>query len=170
MANLTRRFGWKKWAPDIGENLEGEEPLLFLELATGLSGQQMGALGEHLRKAREVKYVSPSTEGLTADELTAAIEKSGKDYLAAIRAVFVEALSPYVRIAGGPHTVDGLPCDSLDDYLKLIEEGNDLGSRARMELEAALARYNSIEGPDELFLRRSSGGGRSTGRTKASAR
>lgn len=83
-------------------------------------------------------------------------------YLAAIRAIYVEALSPYVRVAGGPHTVDGQPLATLDDYLKLVEDGNDLGARARSELEAAVSSFNSLEGPDELFSLRSSGGEPST--------
>lgn len=170
MSSLARRWSWKKWAPDIGENLEGEEPLLFLEIATGLTARQLADVAETLLKAREVKYVKPELPAeATGEEVSAALEAAGKAWLASIRAISVEAFGPYVRVAGGPHTVDGQPLATLDDYFKLVEDGADLGFRARREVELALSRYNSIEGPDELFSQRSSGGARSTGRTARTA-
>ncbi len=167
MTNLTRRWSWKKWAPDIGENLETrpEGPLLFLELATGLAGRQTTEAGEVLRKLREVKLAAPDVTGLDEAAAREAFDASIKTWLAAVRAVYIEALGPYVRVAGTPNTVDGLPCNTLDEYLQVLELGADLGVRARSELEAALTRYNSLEGPDELFSRPSSGGVPTTGRT-----
>lgn len=175
MANLTRRFTWKKWAPDIGENRELEGgPVLFLELATGLTGAQMRELGESLGKAREVMYVPPVAREATETE--PAWKPTAADYAAAFkvflgefRAVFVGALNPYVRLHQGPHTIDGQVVATLDDYLKLTEEGSDMGVHARTELEFALNRFNSVEGPDELFSLRSSGGAPSTApqRTRA---
>jgi len=166
MATLARRFTWKKWAPDIGENRELEGgPVLFLELAAGLTGEQLAEVGEKLATMRgSLKYVAPEVpEGATPEERVAASKAAMAAYLAGIRAVYVEAFGPYVRVHGGPHTVDGQPLANLNDYLRLVEEAADLGVNARSDLEAALAKFNSIEGPDELFLPRSSGGGRSTG-------
>lgn len=168
MANLTRRFTWKKWAPDIGENRELPEPVLYLELATGLTGEQMEAIKTGLRSARGVKLVLPVEP--TKEELEAgaapvpaeAYTAAGKAWLAAVRAVYVETFAPFVRVHGGPHTVDGQALATLDDYLRLTEECADLGVAARRELEAAVSRFNSVSGPDELFSLRSSGGARST--------
>ena len=173
MSNLSRRWSWKKWAPDLGENRELETPVLFLELATGLTAAQITALGVELRKARDAKYPRPEVpEGATAEEVTALYEGAMKAYLGELRGVFGGALAPYVRVHGGPHTVDGLPLATLDDYLAVVEQAADLGVNARLDLEQALVRFNSIEGPDELFLPRSSGGARSTGaqRTAKAAR
>lgn len=166
MANLTRRFTWKKWAPDLGENRELEGgPVLFLELASGLTGEQLAEVGDKLLAMRStIKYAQPAlAEGATPEERLAASKAAMKDYLAAIRAAYVEAMKPYVRVHAGPHTVDGQVMADLNDYLRLAEEAADLGVNARGDLEAALTRFNSIEGPDELFWPRSSGGERSTG-------
>ena len=165
MANLTRRFTWKKWAPDIGENRELDGgPVLFLELATGLTAEQLTTTGEKLRELRAgIKYAAPELpESATSEERLASIKAAMASYLEAIRAVYVEALGPYVRVFEGPHTVDGQPLANLNDYLRIIEEAGDLGVNARADLEAALARFNGIGGPDELFSLRSSGGARST--------
>ena len=164
MSNLARRWSWKKWAPDIGENRElPGGPVLWLELATGLTAKQLTDLGGELRKVRDVAYAKPEIpEGADVGTLTAIYEEAMRGYLAQLRKVFGAALSPYVRVFEGPHTVDGEAMATLDDYLKISGGGADMGFRARTELEAALSRYNSIEGPDELFSLRSSGGARST--------
>lgn len=162
MANLTRRFTWKKWAPDLGENRELPEPVLYLEIATGLTKAQLDAIGETLRTARDVTFEQPDFAALPEGERGAAAEKALAAYIAKLRGVVVAALSPFVRVHGGPHTVDGLPLATLDDYLRLTEEAADMGVRARAELEAAVLRFNSVEGPDTLFSLRRSGGGAST--------
>lgn len=165
MAALTRRHTWKKWAPDIGENRELDGgPVLFLELATGLTAERLAASGERLRELRSgIKYATPELpESATPDERLACSKSAMASYLAAIRAAYVEVLGPYVRVFEGPHTVDGMPLASLDDYLRIVEESADLGFNARADLEAAMAKFNSIDGPDELFSLRSSGGARST--------
>lgn len=164
MANLTRRFTWKKWAPDIGENRELEGgPVLFLELASGLTPAQMRDVGEALSKAKDVEYAKVEVpEGATEEQVTALYEAARCEFLAAIRSVINTVLSPYVRVHGGPHTVDGEQLATLDDYLRICELAADTGLRARRELEQAFVRFNSIDGPDELFSPRSSGGARST--------
>lgn len=162
MANLTRKWTWKKWAPDLGENREGETPLLFLELATGLTPAQMQEIATGLQRARELRPVTPDLVGMEPAAAIEAIRASTKAFLADLRKVMVDALGPYVRVHGGPHTVDGKPLATLADYLELVEDSGDLGVNARAELESALSRFNSIEGPDELFSLRRSGGARST--------
>jgi hypothetical protein len=144
MATLKSRIRWKKWAPDLGENrtLEGG-PALYLELATDLTAQQLEEAAEKLTARGE-----PVT---TRDEL-----------LASMRARFSEALGPYVRVHGGPHTVDGQPLATFDDYLALVTQGAGLGASQLRELQAAVVTFNSISGPDELFSLPRSGGGRTT--------
>lgn len=144
MANLTRRFRWKKWAPDLGENRELPEPVLYLELATDLTAAQLEEVGERLTRKGETVA--------TMDELRAAM-----------RARFVEALGPYVRVHGGPHTVDGQPLATFEDYVALVQQAAGAGAAQLRELQAAVLAFNSISGPDELFSLRSSGGARSTG-------
>jgi len=169
MANLTRRFTWKKWAPDLGENRELPEPVLFLEIATGLTRAQLDVIGETLRTARSVALEAPDLSALPEEERQAAAEKALADFISKLRGVVVSALGPFVRVHGGPHTVDGQALATLDDYLKLTEEAADMGVRARAELEAAVLRFNSVEGPDMLFSLRRSGGGASTPRPSAAS-
>jgi hypothetical protein len=137
MATLTRRWSWKKWAPDIGENRELEGgPVLFLELAAGLTAEQL--------------------EGVFAAIRTA-------DTVDGVRAAMAEALTPYVRVFEGPHAVDGQPLATFGDYVALVSTMADRGLGALRDLSAALTSFNSLAGPDELFSLRSSGGARSTG-------
>lgn len=148
MAQLQRRHTFKRWAPDIGENREvlerwlaggeeGECPGLFLELATGLTAEQLShafsAIGE--------------TRG--------GLEETRK--------AFVEALGDYVRVHAGPHTVDGMEVGTLAQYLELVQTAADFGMQAVKELLAALRSFNSFTGPDQLFSLRRSGGQAGTG-------
>lgn len=164
MANLTRRWSWKKWAPDIGENREPPgPPQLFLEIASGLAGRQMAEIGERLQAAQDIVFKSPPlVEGQPIEQMVAAHEAAQQDFLAAIRALYVEVLGPYVRVYQGPHTVDGMPLANLDDFLKIVQTCSDGGVRATGDLMAAVGEFNSMGGPDELFSRRSSGGARTT--------
>lgn len=164
MANLTRKFSWKRWAPDIGENRELEGgPVLFLEVATGLTPKQLAAVSEQLAATRGVKYGTAAVaESMSADELSAAFEGTRTAYLSEVRGIMSAALSPFVRVADGPHTVDGETLATLDDYLGLVQQRADMGLEATSDLMAAFISFNSMTGPDELFSRRSSGGVRST--------
>lgn len=145
MATLKSRIRWKKWAPDLGENRTlPEGPALYLELATDLTAQQLDEVGERLTaKGEPVR---------TREEL-----------VAGMRARFGEALGPYVRVHGGPHTVDGQPLATLDDYLALVTQSAGCGASQLRELHAALVAFNSVTGPDELFSLPRSGGVRTTG-------
>lgn len=144
MATLKSRIRWKRWAPDVGENrtMEGG-PVLYLELATDLTAAQLEEVAAHLQRTGETVA--------TMDELRASM-----------RARFAEALGPYVRVHGGPHTVDGQPLATFEDYLALVMQGAGLGADHLRELQAAVVSFNGISGPDELFSLRPSGGAAST--------
>lgn len=162
MANLKRRFHFRLWAPDIGENRDLEEgPALFLELATGLTQAQLTAVTEAVTQPTAIP---PLSEGLTGEALAAAVEARWQANLKALRDLLVGALGPYVRIHGGPHTVDGLPLGTLEDYLVLAQGAADFGAAAINELISALRSFNSFSGPDQLFSLRRSGGSASTGK------
>ena len=47
-----------------------------------------------------------------------------------MRSIIATALSPYVRVFDGPHTVDGEPLATLEDYLRLVQQRADLGTGA----------------------------------------
>ena len=145
MADLKRRHTFKRWAPDIGENRELDGgPVIFLEIATGLTADQ---LKEATTALTEMK------RGETADELRENI-----------KAAFVEALTPFVRVHGGPHTVDGLPLATFDDYVALTQRSIDMGRRALNDVWQVLVEFNRFGGGnDELFLPRRFGGSASTG-------
>lgn len=154
MANLSRRTRWKKWAPDIGDNRElieawnaadeeGPCPGLFLELAVDLTPAQLSEAADRLRSSVDVH---------TMDEFRAEMRKS-----------YNEALGPHVRVHGGPHTVDGQPLATLDDYLALVTASASAGAEQLRELMAAVVSFNSLRGPDELFSLPRSGGVRTTG-------
>lgn len=144
MAELKRRTRWKRWAPDIGENRELEGgPVLFLELAVDLTPVQLSEMSERLRSSSEAQTM--------------------EEFRADMRRAYVEALGPYVRVHGGPHTVDGQPLATLEDYLALVTQSASAGVEQLRELVAAVVSFNSITGPDELFSLPRSGGVRTTG-------
>ena len=140
MANLTRKFSWRKWAPDIGENRELEGgPVLFLDIATGLTPKQLAEVSERIAATRGVKYATAIvTESMGAEEMAAAFESARLAYLSEVRAIIEAALSPYVRVADGPHTVDGETLATLGDYLGLVQQRADMGLEATADLMAAL--------------------------------
>lgn len=151
MANLKRRHTFKRWAPDIGENRDLPEPALWFEIATGLSVEQISAV-----KERMAQPIPEPPEGLEGKEWLAFI-------VAAIRVRYLEAFGQYVRIVGGPHTIDGARLETLEDYLVIVEQQADKGKTAVTDLFSALLAFNSFTGHDELFLQRRSGLSASTG-------
>lgn len=155
MANLSRRTRWKRWAPDLGDNRDiidaweaggrrGPSPGLYLELAVDLTAEQLAAVSERLALLRDGGW--DSMDALRTGTRTA----------------FLEALGPHVRVHGGPHTVDGQPLSTLEDYLLLVQQAANMGAEQTSDLLAALYAFNSVTGADELFSRRSSGGARTT--------
>lgn len=169
MANLKRRFTFKRWAPDIGENREVPEgERLYLELAVGLTDQQL----RDAMRALQTPPVEPPEAAELQKRVEAADSEGAK--LAVLQelealtirlsiAHFDAALGAFVRVHGGPHTVDGKPLATFGDYVTLVTDSRDAGAHAMGELVAALRRFNSLEGPDELFSPRRSGGSAGTG-------
>jgi hypothetical protein len=158
---LKRRHTFKRWAPDIGENRESDEPLFFLEVAVGLTAEQVAATLEALRAP--IPALPELDESLSDEALMVALKQRTQQNKDAIRHRFATALGPYVRVHAGPHTIDGLHVATLDDYLALVQGCADFGSWALKELVAAFRSFNSFTGPDELFSLRRSGSSASTG-------
>ena len=160
MADLKRTYAFRRWAPDIGENRDalsaweksGEKgpcPGIYLELATGLTPEQLGAIS--------VRMSVPLPATVEGDELLATV-KDG------LRLRYLEAFCrDYVRVVDAPHSVAGKELSTPEDYLRIVEEQADFGKLAVTDLLGALVRFNSFTGPDELFLQRRSGGSASTG-------
>ncbi len=162
MAALDSIHTWERWAPNIGDNRKRTPPVLFLELATGLTAAQLAGVGAKLRELGKLELVFPDTADMTPEQVEAGRREALEGFKASVRAVWVEALAPYVRVEGGPHTVQGLPLATLEDYVKLVQTRADFGFAALQALREALDSFNGFEGPDELFSPRSSGGARST--------
>lgn len=150
MANLKRRHAFKRWAPDIGENRDLPEPALWFDLATGLSAEQLAGIRE-----RMAKPVTPPEEGTPEQRL--------EGLKTALRARYLSAFGDFVRVQGGPHSIEGRPLVTLEDYLCIVETQADFGQLAVKDLFSALLSFNNFGGGDELFLQRLSGGSASTG-------
>jgi hypothetical protein len=167
MANLDSIHTWERWAPNIGDNRKRTPPALFLELATGLTAAQLAGVGAKLRELTKLQLAFPDSAELTPEQVEAGRREAVEAFKAAVRGVWVEALGAHVRVEGGPHTVQGQPLATLDDYVKLVQQRADFGFAALQALREALDSFNGFEGPDELFSPRSSGGARSTERQSA---
>jgi hypothetical protein len=159
MGKLKQRFTFKRWAPDIGENRDLEEPAIWFELATGLSADQLKTVREVLGTPLEQRDVP---EGLDGAALEAAAEASLQATKDGVRRRLVEAIGQYVRIVGGPHSIDGAPFATLDEYLCIVQQQADCGLLAVSDLTAAVFTFNSFSGADELFSPRRSGSSAST--------
>lgn len=148
MADLKRRHAFRRWAPDIGENRELEGgPVIWFEIATGLAQVQLAAVNERLA------LQGPALAKAKTEEEIKGIQ----------RTAITEALGEFVRVTEGPHTVGGVLLATLDDYLGIVQSQADFGQLALTDLVAAFTAFNTFTGPDELFLRRRSGGLGSTG-------
>lgn len=167
MGTLKRRHSFKRWAPDIGENRDlknertGEpEPALYLELAVGLTAEQLRETREAL--AADLPVLPDLDETLTGEALEAALKQRIEHLKTSLRARFTTALAPYVRVHAGPHTVDGQPLETLGDYVSITQGAADFGAWALKDLSTAFFTFNSFTGPDELFSLRRSGSSAST--------
>jgi len=164
MATLSRRYTFKRWAPDLGENRSlPESERLWLEVAAGLTAKQMSECRAAAARVAAVDVERPDTASLSAADAEAAWRVALDAHTAKVRDVLAEALGEYVRIVGGPHTVDGRPVATLADYIGLVQESEDMGVAQLLDLRATLEAHNSISGGDELFSLRRSGGRASTG-------
>ena len=132
MATLERLYRWERFAPDIGNNRELEQPF-YLELAVGLTKEQMTEL-----RAKVTEAMSPDDRDVR----------------------LAEALSAYVRLGAEPLLIDGKPVSTLQEYFAtcatLVNAANLL------EVPRAFAEANSFGGMSEVFFERLSGGFTST--------
>lgn len=167
MANLTRRHTFKRWVPDIGDNREQEpKNQLALELAVHLTMEQMDALDDALSvvptidlSAEEAAFAAATTE----EEKREINRKSEEKTLQVLADLRIQAFKPYVRVVGGPHTINGEPLNDIGDYIRFAQTARDAGTLMVGELLAALRSFNSLRGADEVFSLRRSGGSASTG-------
>jgi len=167
MTTLKRRHAFKRWVPDLGENRElPEREQLALDLAVHLTLQQMEDLNSDFAKIPDVPMdaLRARFDAASTDEEREAINRETSDVvMGALARARTQALEPYVRIVGGPHTVNGTPLETVGDYVLLAQTARDGGTLMLGELLSALRAFNSLRGPDELFSLRRSGGSVSTG-------
>jgi adenylosuccinate lyase len=126
MASLDTLHRWTKFAPDIGNNRDLP------------AGEQL---------LLEVAAGLPKT-ALTA--LADALREAADD------AARIEALSRYVRLVGGPHTLGGVQVATLKDYFDIV--AGLAGGYNLRELFAAVGHFNSFAEADAVFSERRSGG------------
>ena len=156
MANLDSIHTWERWAPNVGDNRTRKGgPVIYLELATGLTAAQVAGIGAKIRDLAKLNLepvvVEKDATPEEVDAATAQFRQNLDAFKDATRAVWVEALSSYVRVEDGPHTVQGQPLANLNDYAKLVQQRADFGFTALRTLRDAVESFNSFEGPDELF-------------------
>lgn len=167
MANLTRSYAFRRWVPDIGDNREQEpKNQLALELAVHLTTTQMEEIEAALLRVPEVDFSDLEAAFAAAEtpEAKQAIDKqSTARMLEVLCSVRTKAFEPYVRIVGGPHTINGQPLTTVHDYIAFAQSCRDGGTLMVGELLAALRAFNSLTGHNEVFSQRRSGGSAGTG-------
>lgn len=140
MATLSRNR-WERYVPDLGENRSlAEADRLELELASGLTAEELSSLREQMAEAVEVGAAG-----------------GGR---AKVAAAFATALEGRVRLRGGPHVLDGREVKTLAEYLDVVATIAD--GYSLYEVGTALIEANVFGGRDELFSQRRSGGWVST--------
>lgn len=171
MANLKRRHAFKRWAPDIGENRDlikewqdggedGSAPGIWFELATGLTPVQLQEI--NVRCGVPIEPTPPLPEDATSEQLAGAGVAAVAHVKDSLRRNFVDGLGPYVRVVGGPHSIEGAQLETFDDYVRIVQAQADFGQLALKDVMAAHRAFNTFGGGDELFLRRRSGSSAST--------
>lgn len=167
MANLTRSYAFRRWVPDIGDNREQEpKNQLALELAVHLTTAQMDEVEAALLRVPEVDFGDLEEAFRTAstpEERQEINRQSTARMLDTLLAVRTKAFEPYVRVVGGPHTINGQPLASVRDYIAFAQSCRDGGTLMVGELLAALRAFNSLTGHNEVFSQRRSGGSAGTG-------
>lgn len=126
MAKLETLHRWARFAPDIGNNRELP------------AGEQL------------VIEVATGLPKAAMSSLAEAIQQAETDEAR------VAALSPYVRLTGGPHTLGGQPVTSLADYYAVCAQL--AGGYNLRELFASVPHFNSLAEADAVFYERRSGG------------
>jgi hypothetical protein len=131
MATLDNLQRWVAFVPDIGNNRQlPPEAQLVLEVATSLPKETLLRFQEDLSAAPR--------EGESPDD------------------VRIRALSQYMRLVGGPHSLGGRSVANIGDYVRLCIELT--GHYNLREVFAAVGYFNSFTANDALFSERLSGG------------
>ena len=137
MANLERLAHWEPFAPNLGNNLElAPEQQFGLEIACGVTKLEVMGFVEALGRAAEL----------------------GND--SAMCTALASAWGPFVRVAPGQHSINGVTIATLADYLGVVSEQPGLYSL--LELHREMRRLNSVTGTRALFSGPPAGGATST--------
>ncbi len=172
MAN-HRLIHWQRFAPNLGTNLELLTDQLTIEVAVGLSKTELAAFDraigashagpelvevERLHAEWKATAASINEEGATAflAQLEAANAKQEAAYATKLAAAWAE----FVRIGPGDHSINGEPLTCLGDYLRFV--CGQAGQFNFIELQAEVARANSVKETRALFSPAPSGGRSST--------
>jgi len=149
------RFKWVEYVPDIGNNRELEAPLT-LEVRTGLTRKELQAYAEAVAKTQEETVRVASKEGVTGEEVEAALVHG--------RAALTDVLREHVRIKGS-HSIDGQPLEHIGHYLEAISY---LATHSALrELLSLVPKLNTLTEDEALFSGRLSGGLATTPRRSA---
>lgn len=172
MAN-HRLIHWQRFAPNLGTNLELLTDQLTIEVAVGLSKKDLAAFDRAISAAHagpelvDVERLHgewksrPSTT--TEEEATAflvRLEDANAKQEAAYATKLAAAWAEFVRIGPGNHSINGEPLTCLGDYIRFV--CGQAGRFNFIELQAEVARANSVEGTRALFYAPPSGGRSST--------
>lgn len=151
MPSFDHAWRWVRLEPELGDNRKlPEAKRFFLEVAAGLTKDQMQALFEGLAEKTKTRNV----EGKEMEDIF-------REYAADLAAAF----GPFVRMGSEPLRINGAEVKTLADYF-----GVGVRQKAQpiiTELFAAVRTANSVEGTRELFSGRHSGGFTFTGEPSA---
>lgn len=161
MADLKLNRRWERYAPELDGNDALERPFFF-ELACGLTRAELRKLDDDVKqKLSERTRVAVEQLGPPPDDAseTWAEQFADKVLTAQIEAV-AEVIEPFVRLGSEPLTIAGKPIKTVREYLDAVAVVAD--QEALLEPLRALRRYNTLEGRQQLFSKRLSGGASST--------
>lgn len=160
MPSLSR-ITWHRFEPRIGNNTElPVEQRFFLEVARGLTKEQLKAFGEAF-------FRQPESDGLTDEQVAALSNDEQAKRTEALKAAETRAhdervaeLKRWVRFGSQTLVVDGQVIENVGAYLDFFDA--QANRFEWLELARELYRVNSITGNEELFSARPSGGSSST--------
>lgn len=171
MAN-HRLIHWQRFAPNLGDNLELLTDQLTIEVAVGLSKTELAAFDRAIGASHagpelvEVERLhaewktNPATNDAAATAFLAQLEAANAKQAEAYAAKLAEAWADFVRIGPGNHSINGQPLTCLRDYLGFV--CGQAGQFNFIELQAEVARANSVKETRALFSPAPSGGRSST--------
>lgn len=128
MPNLSLA-AWEKYVPTLGDNKTQERPF-FLMVKSGLTRTQFEGLLEKVGEFRNKKDNSPEA--------------------------LVGLFGDLVKLGDEPLSVDGEPIKDLLGYMRLV--ASQVATPLLVEMVGAIRHFNSVEGVQEAFFARLSGG------------